>query len=151
MDRVSYESIRLYCRYLADLFVGHEAAAGLEPACEVVACQEVGEIGAQLNVAIVLESLDCRALGRAVYPFELTGCPLMIAFGQGYSILFACYIMSKRLATIIRRQLRVPQERDDDSVHVKREHDQLTIPRPARKIENEVHLRRLAMVFRLIL
>ena len=104
-----------------------------------------------MNVAIVLESFDFRALGRAVCPFELTVCPQMIAFDHGYSILFACDIMSKRLATIIRRQLRVPQERDDDSVHVKREHDQLTIPRPARKIENEVRLRHLAMVFRLIL
>ena len=52
-------------------FVGREAVQGLQPACEVVGCQEVGEVYSQLVVAVVVEPFHGRLLDRAVHPLDL--------------------------------------------------------------------------------
>ncbi len=82
MSRVSDESVWLGCPDLADVFVGRKTAEGLEPAREVVGCHEVRQVGAQLVVVIVVETLDCRVFDRAVQALHLTVGPRMVWLGK---------------------------------------------------------------------
>ena len=65
------------CPDFADVFVGREAARGLETTREVVRIQEVREV-AELIVAVVVIPFDCRLLDRTVHPFDLTVRPWML-------------------------------------------------------------------------
>ena len=71
MDRILDESVWLRCPDLADVFVRGEATEGLESAREVVGCHEVRQMGAQLVVVIVVETLDRRVLDGAVHALHL--------------------------------------------------------------------------------
>jgi hypothetical protein len=55
---------------------------GLEPSCDVVGRQEVGEVCSQLLVAVVMQALDGGLVDRAVHPFDLAIGPWMVGFGQ---------------------------------------------------------------------
>lgn len=53
MERVEGESVRLFCPGLADKLVEREAFERVEPAGEIVSCDEVCELGPQLIVRLV--------------------------------------------------------------------------------------------------
>ena len=55
---------------------------GLEPACEVVGADEVGEMGFELLVAVVVVALDSGFLDGAVHAFDLTVGPGMLHLGE---------------------------------------------------------------------
>lgn len=52
------EPVGFVCPCFADGLIGCEAAQGLQAACEVVGCHEVGEVLAELVVAVVVEAPD---------------------------------------------------------------------------------------------
>ena len=62
--------------------MAREAAERLQPACKVVGCQEVGEMGLELVVADVMEPFDRRVLNRTVYPLDLAVGPRVVGLGQ---------------------------------------------------------------------
>jgi hypothetical protein len=66
----------------ADGFIWGEALERLEPAAEVVGGDEVGEVLAQLFVALVVVALDRCLLDRPVHPLDLTIRPRVTRFGQ---------------------------------------------------------------------
>ena len=72
VDRILDEAVWFGYPDLADVFVGREATEGLESACEVVGCHEVRQMGAQLVVVIVVETLDRRVFDGAVHALHLT-------------------------------------------------------------------------------
>jgi hypothetical protein len=66
MGWIEDESIRLFCRWLADVFVACQALKGPEPADKVVGHNEVGEVAAKLVVGFVVVAPDGRLLESAV-------------------------------------------------------------------------------------
>ena len=64
------------------MFVWVQAAEGVESAPEVVGCEEVAQVGAQLGVAVVVVALDGGVLDRAVHAFDLSIGPRMVRLGQ---------------------------------------------------------------------
>lgn len=66
---------------LADEFVGREALEGLEPARKVVSRDEVGEMPAELVVALVVEALDGGVLDGPVHSLDLAVGPRMPGLG----------------------------------------------------------------------
>ena len=71
MDWVEDESIRLLCPCLADVFVGCETPQGFQPAAEVVGGEEVGQVGSELVVRVVVIAVDGRLLDGSVHPLNL--------------------------------------------------------------------------------
>src|SRR5580692_3845275 len=71
MDWVEDESIRLLCPCLADVFVGCETPQGFQPAAEVVGGEEVGQVGSELVVRLIVVAVDGRLLEGAVHPLDL--------------------------------------------------------------------------------
>src|ERR1700690_2118795 len=82
MERIEDESLGLSCRGLADVFIGRETLQGLQSASEVVSSDEVGEMVAELLVALVVEAVDRCFLDGPVHPFDLTVCPRVLGLGQ---------------------------------------------------------------------
>ena len=82
LDRIESESFRLGSPAFADELIGCEPSKGLQPAAEVVGCDEVSEMGFELGMVVVVEALDRRVLDRAVHPLDLTIGPWMAWFGQ---------------------------------------------------------------------
>jgi hypothetical protein len=66
----------------AEVFVGREAAEGLETPDKVVGCQEVGEVCSQMNVAVIVEALDGCLFDCAVHSFDLAVGPTVVWLGQ---------------------------------------------------------------------
>lgn len=64
------------------MFVRCEALEGFEPAAEVVGRDEVGEMGFELLVALVMVASDGGYLDGAVYPFDLSVGPGMLYLGR---------------------------------------------------------------------
>ena len=82
MDWIQFESFRLGSPLFADKFVWCEALEGLEAATEIVGCDEVDKVCAQLVMVIVMEAFDGRFLDGAVHPLDLTIGPGMLDLGQ---------------------------------------------------------------------
>ena len=82
MERIECEAFGLIGPCLADELVGREALEGLEPAAEVVSRDEVGEMPAELVMALVVEALDGRLLDGPVHPLDLTVGPRMLGLGR---------------------------------------------------------------------
>jgi len=82
VDLVEDESFRLRCPDFADVFVEREAVQRFQPSGEVVGCHEVGEVGAQLVVAFVVEAFHRRLLDRTIHPFDLAVGPRVVWLGQ---------------------------------------------------------------------
>ncbi len=59
-----------------------ESVERLEPAGEVVGCDEVGKVGSQLAVAVVLEPIFSRVLNRPVNPLDLSVGARAVSLGQ---------------------------------------------------------------------
>mgnify|MGYP007000750092 CR=1 FL=1 len=82
MERVESESFWLGSPALADVFVGCETLQGLQPPSVVVGGDEVGKVGFELIVSIVMVAFDGCFLDRSVYAFDLTIGPGMLDLGQ---------------------------------------------------------------------
>jgi hypothetical protein len=77
VERIEPQSLGLSCPGLVDELVGREAAEGLEPAAEVVGAHEVGEMGLELPMALVVVALDGGFLDGAVHTLGLTDIGMM--------------------------------------------------------------------------
>jgi hypothetical protein len=69
--RIEFELFRFFCPDACDVFVGRQAAQGLEPAAMILGVNEELEVLPYLVVAIVVVALDGRFLDGAVHPFDL--------------------------------------------------------------------------------
>lgn len=68
--RLDFESVRLFCPDARDVFIGCQAAQGLEPTCMVVGVDEELKVLPELVVVVVVVSLDGRVLDRPGYSFR---------------------------------------------------------------------------------
>ncbi len=82
MERVRPEAAGLGGPCFADSLVGREATQDLETAAKVVGADEVGQVSAELLMAVVVVALDRRVLDRAVHSLDLTVGPRVTRFGQ---------------------------------------------------------------------
>jgi hypothetical protein len=82
MDRIDGESFWFLCPDFADVFVWRETVEGLEAPGVVICIDEVGEVAAELVMAVVVEPLDGRVFYGPVHSFDLTVRPWMIDFGE---------------------------------------------------------------------
>jgi len=82
MDRVEPESIGLGCPGFAGELIGGQALQGLQPAGEVVGCDEGGQVPFELLVVVVMVSLDGCVLDGAVHSLDLTVGPRVVDFGE---------------------------------------------------------------------
>ena len=71
VDRVDPESLWFICPEFADVFVGREALEGFEATAKIVGVHEVGEMGFELLVTVVVVAFDSRVLDGPVHPFDL--------------------------------------------------------------------------------
>ena len=82
LERVKFESFWLRSPAFGDVFVRCEALEGLQPPSVVVGIDEVGKVGLELLVSIIMIALDSRFLDRAVHAFDLSIGPWMIGLCQ---------------------------------------------------------------------
>lgn len=79
---------------LADEPIWHEAFEGLEPASEVVGGSEVGEMLAELVVALVV-ALDGGVLNSPIHSFDLALPWITTAKGGQWFVIFRLYTPDK--------------------------------------------------------
>jgi hypothetical protein len=65
---VEFESFWFDCPSFADELVGCEASEGLQSPCEIEGADEVGEMPAELIMAVVVVAFDGRVLDGSVHP-----------------------------------------------------------------------------------
>ena len=82
MDWIEVESVWFICPGLTDVFVWGEALQGLEPACEIVGHDEVGQVVSELAVRLIVIAVNGCLLNGAVHPFDLAVRPRMVGFSQ---------------------------------------------------------------------
>ena len=82
LERIENESFWLRSPAFADVFERREALQSLEPASEVIGCDEVREMLSKLLMALVVEALDCGFLDGPVHSFDLSVGPGVLWFGQ---------------------------------------------------------------------
>src|ERR1700694_6226495 len=82
MDWIEGETVWFFCPDVADVFVWGEAFQGLEPTAEVVCGDEVGQVGSELVVRLIVIAVDGRLLDGAVHSLDLAICPRMVGFCQ---------------------------------------------------------------------
>ena len=96
----------------ADVFVRRETLEGLQPPSVVVGIDEVGEVGFELIVSVVIVALDGRFLDRAVHALDLTIGPGMLDLGQPmFDAIFlaahtehVCHVSCRRAVCVARRE-----------------------------------------------
>lgn len=72
LERVDVKLFRLFCPYVADVFVRRKAFQGLEPSGEVVGHQEAVQVRFQLVMGTVVIPFHCGFLNRPVHAFDLS-------------------------------------------------------------------------------
>jgi hypothetical protein len=82
LERIENESLWLRSPAFADVFEGREALQSLEPASEVIGCNEIREMLSKLLMALVVEALDCGFLDGSVHSLDLSVGPGVLWFGQ---------------------------------------------------------------------
>ena len=82
MVRVDCKPFRLGCSDFADVFVGCQAAQGLQPSAVIIGVDEVLEMGRQLGMAVIVIAFDCCLLDRTVHAFDLTVGPWVLRLGK---------------------------------------------------------------------
>ena len=82
MEQIENKSSWLRSPAFADVFEGRDSLQSLEPASEVIGCDEVREMLSKLLMALVVEALDCGFLDGPVHSFNLAVGPRMLWFGQ---------------------------------------------------------------------
>lgn len=81
MGRIEDESIRFFCPSPTNEFVWCKAFEGLQSSAELIGYDEVGEMLAELIVALIVKALDGRILDGAVHAFDLAIGPRMFRLG----------------------------------------------------------------------
>src|SRR5579863_7775685 len=81
MGWVEVEAFWLFCPYFADELVWREPLEGFQSAAEIIGCDQVAEMAAQVFVAVVVEALDGGFLDRAVHALDLAIGPWMFRLG----------------------------------------------------------------------
>ena len=71
VDWIEFESLWFDCPSFADELVGCESFEGLQSPSEIVGADEVGEMPAELIMAVVVVAFDGRVLDGSVHPFDL--------------------------------------------------------------------------------
>lgn len=66
----------------ADELIGGETAQGFEAAAVITGVDEVGEMGGQLSMAVIMIAFDGGLFDRPVHAFDLTVGPRMVRFGE---------------------------------------------------------------------
>lgn len=82
MDWVESKSFCLLSPESVDGIVGCEAPKGFEPPCEVVGCDEAGQMCFELLMSFVEEALHGGFVDSAVHPFDLSVGPGMVRLGE---------------------------------------------------------------------
>jgi hypothetical protein len=94
-----------FCPSLADKLVGCETLEGLEPASEVVGADEVGEMGFELLVAVIVVALDSGSLMvrfmRSTWPL-VQGCLTLVRRCSLTQAQLVCSSVSVRLGHSLR-------------------------------------------------
>ncbi len=70
-----FEPFRLGVVHFAYVFIWGQSAQGLEPSCKVISVDEVGQMGFELFVALIVIVLDGRVLDGAVHALDLAFRP----------------------------------------------------------------------------
>jgi hypothetical protein len=79
---VELESFGFDCPSFADELEGCESFEGVQSPSEIVGADEVGEMPAELLMAVLVVAFDGRVLDGSVYPFDLTVAPGMVDLGE---------------------------------------------------------------------
>ena len=82
VDWIEFESLWFDCPSFADELIGCESFEGLQSPSEIVRADEVGEMPAELIMAVVVVAFDGRVLDGSVHPFDLTVGPGMVDLGE---------------------------------------------------------------------
>lgn len=82
MDWIEDESVWLFCPDFADVFMRGETVEGLQAASEIISGDEVGEVGSQLLMGLIVIALHRGLLDGSVHSLDLAVRPRMIGFGQ---------------------------------------------------------------------
>src|SRR3984957_16085937 len=82
VDWIEFESSGFDCPSFADELVGCEAFEDLQSPSEIVGADEVGEMPAELIIAVVVVAFDGPVLDGSVHPFDLTVGPGMVDLGE---------------------------------------------------------------------
>jgi hypothetical protein len=79
---IEFESFRLFCPELADVLVWREALQGLQSTGEIVGADEIGEMGFELFVTVIMGAFDGGFFECPVHAFDLTIGPGMLDFSE---------------------------------------------------------------------
>jgi hypothetical protein len=82
MDWVECKSVGVVGPEFADVFVGGEALQRLETPCEVVGCDEIGQMPLKVIVGVVEVAFDRGFFDGSIHPLDLTVGPGMIRLGE---------------------------------------------------------------------
>lgn len=82
MGWIEFESFGVFCPCFDDEFIGRQTLESFEPAGIVVCVDEVGEMGFELLMAIVVVALDGGFFNRPVHSLDLSVGPRVLDFGQ---------------------------------------------------------------------
>src|ERR1700680_1928797 len=82
MDWIEGETVWFFCPDVADVFVWGEAFQCLKPTAEVVCGDEVGQVGSELVVRLIVIAVDGRLLDGAIHSLDLAIRPRMVGFCQ---------------------------------------------------------------------
>src|ERR1700722_4784494 len=77
MGWIEVEAFWLFCPDFADELVWREALEGLQSSAEVIGCDEVAQMAAQVFMVVVVEAFDGSFLNRAVHAFDFAIGPWM--------------------------------------------------------------------------
>ena len=78
MDGIYDEPVRVWSPDFDDIFIGGEAAEGLQPASEVIGVNEVRQMRPELLMAFLVEALNCSFFDGTVHALHLTIGPRMV-------------------------------------------------------------------------
>ncbi len=82
MDWIEFESLLFDCPSFANELLGCESFEGVQSPSEIEGADEVGEMPAELIMAVVGVAFDGRVLDGSVHPFDLTVGPGMVDLGE---------------------------------------------------------------------
>ena len=82
VDWIEFESLWFDCPSFANELVGCESFENLQSPFEIVRADEIGEMPAELIMAVVVVAFDGRVLDGSVHPFDLTVGPGMVDLGE---------------------------------------------------------------------
>ncbi len=82
MGWIEFESFGFFCPCFHDEFVGCQTLESFEPAGIVICVDEVGEVGFELLMPIVMVAFDNGFFDRPVHALDLSIGPRVLDLGQ---------------------------------------------------------------------